>query len=52
MRRTRIASAWGRTDIVVNNAGYAKRTPVQDINDRGVRRHRGNQHAQRLPQLL
>ena len=29
--RDRIASAWGRTDIVVNNAGYAKRTPVQDI---------------------
>ena len=29
--RDRISSAWGRTDIVVNNAGYAKRTPVQDI---------------------
>ena len=29
--RDRIATAWGRTDIVVNNAGYAKRTPVQDI---------------------
>lgn len=29
--RDRIAAAWGRTDIVINNAGYAKRTPVQDI---------------------
>jgi 3-oxoacyl-[acyl-carrier protein] reductase len=29
--RDRISAAWGRTDIVVNNAGYAKRTPVQDI---------------------
>ncbi|SCK30068.1 3-oxoacyl-[acyl-carrier protein] reductase [Variovorax sp. HW608] len=29
--RDSISAAWGRTDIVVNNAGYAKRTPVQDI---------------------
>jgi 3-oxoacyl-[acyl-carrier protein] reductase len=29
--RDRISAAWGRVDIVVNNAGYAKRTPVQDI---------------------
>ena len=29
--RDRISAAWGHTDIVVNNAGYAKRTPVQDI---------------------
>lgn len=29
--RDRISEAWGQTDIVVNNAGYAKRTPVQDI---------------------
>lgn len=29
--RDRIAAAWGRVDIVVNNAGYAKRTPVQEI---------------------
>jgi 3-oxoacyl-[acyl-carrier protein] reductase len=29
--RDRIAQAWGRTDIVINNAGYAKRTPVQEI---------------------
>lgn len=29
--RDRITAAWGRTDIVVNNAGHAKRTPVQDI---------------------
>ena len=29
--RDRIAAAWGRTDIVINNAGYAKRTPVQEI---------------------
>lgn len=29
--RDRISAAWGQTDIVVNNAGYAKRTPVQDI---------------------
>lgn len=29
--RDSISAAWGRLDIVVNNAGYAKRTPVQDI---------------------
>ncbi|HEY2256112.1 MAG TPA: SDR family oxidoreductase, partial [Variovorax sp.] len=29
--RDRIATAWGSTDIVVNNAGYAKRTPVDEI---------------------
>jgi 3-oxoacyl-[acyl-carrier protein] reductase len=29
--RDRIAQAWGRTDIVINNAGHAKRTPVQEI---------------------
>lgn len=29
--RDRIASAWGRIDIVVNNAGLARRTPTQDI---------------------
>lgn len=29
--RDRISQAWGRTDIVINNAGYAKRTPVQEI---------------------
>ena len=37
-------------DIVVNNAGYAKRTPVQDITTE-VRRHRGKINMQRLPQL-
>lgn len=29
--RDRISAAWGRVDIVINNAGYAKRTPTQDI---------------------
>ncbi len=29
--RDRIAQIWGRTDIVINNAGYAKRTPTQEI---------------------
>jgi len=29
--RDSIAGAWGRVDIVVNNAGHAKRTPTQDI---------------------
>ncbi|MBS0407341.1 MAG: SDR family oxidoreductase [Proteobacteria bacterium] len=29
--RDAIATAWGRVDIVVNNAGHAKRTPTQDI---------------------
>lgn len=29
--RDTIAAAWGKTDIVINNAGYAKRTPVQEI---------------------
>lgn len=29
--RDRIAAAWGRVDIVINNAGHAKRTPVQEI---------------------
>lgn len=29
--RDQIAAAWGRIDIVINNAGYAKRTPVQEI---------------------
>ncbi|HSW19081.1 MAG TPA: SDR family NAD(P)-dependent oxidoreductase [Ramlibacter sp.] len=29
--RDRITAAWGRVDIVINNAGYAKRTPVQEI---------------------
>ena len=29
--RDRIAGAWGRVDVVVNNAGYAKRTPIQEI---------------------
>lgn len=29
--RDRIAAAWGQTDIVINNAGHAKRTPVQEI---------------------
>jgi 3-oxoacyl-[acyl-carrier protein] reductase len=29
--RDTIAAAWGRVDIVVNNAGLAKRTPTQDI---------------------
>ena len=29
--RDRITAAWGKTDIVINNAGYAKRTPVQEI---------------------
>ncbi len=29
--RDRIIAAWGRVDIVINNAGYAKRTPTQDI---------------------
>ena len=29
--RDRIVGQWGRIDIVVNNAGFAKRTPTQDI---------------------
>ncbi|WP_454740138.1 SDR family NAD(P)-dependent oxidoreductase [Cupriavidus necator] len=29
--RDRISQTWGKTDIVVNNAGYAKRTPTADI---------------------
>lgn len=29
--RDRLAGLWGKIDIVVNNAGYAKRTPTQDI---------------------
>lgn len=29
--RDRIAAEWGKVDIVVNNAGFAKRTPTQDI---------------------
>ncbi len=29
--RDRIAGLWGKVDIVVNNAGFAKRTPTQDI---------------------
>lgn len=29
--RDRIAGAWERVDIVVNNAGLARRTPTQDI---------------------
>lgn len=29
--RDDLVSAWGKVDIVVNNAGYAKRTPTQDI---------------------
>ncbi|QBM75067.1 SDR family oxidoreductase [Sphingomonas sp. AAP5] len=29
--RDRLAGLWGNIDIVVNNAGYAKRTPTQDI---------------------
>ncbi|MGO4169612.1 SDR family NAD(P)-dependent oxidoreductase [Novosphingobium sp. YAF33] len=29
--RDRIADAWARVDIVVNNAGLARRTPTQDI---------------------
>lgn len=29
--RDRIAAQWGSTHIVVNNAGYAKRTPVDEI---------------------
>ncbi len=29
--RDQLVAAWGRVDIVINNAGYAKRTPVQDI---------------------
>ncbi|WP_206243716.1 SDR family NAD(P)-dependent oxidoreductase [Novosphingobium terrae] len=29
--RDAVSQAWGRVDIVVNNAGYAKRTPTQDI---------------------
>jgi 3-oxoacyl-[acyl-carrier protein] reductase len=29
--RDSIVSQWARIDIVVNNAGYAKRTPTQDI---------------------
>lgn len=28
---TEMIERWGRVDIVVNNAGYAKRTPVQEI---------------------
>jgi 3-oxoacyl-[acyl-carrier protein] reductase len=29
--RDQISAAWERVDIVINNAGYAKRTPVQEI---------------------
>ncbi|WP_068084266.1 SDR family NAD(P)-dependent oxidoreductase [Novosphingobium rosa] len=29
--RDAIVAQWGRVDIVVNNAGHAKRTPTQDI---------------------
>lgn len=29
--RDRIAQDWGRVDIVINNAGFAKRTPVREI---------------------
>lgn len=29
--RDAMIAKWGRVDIVVNNAGYAKRTPTQDI---------------------
>lgn len=29
--RDQIAALWGKTDIVVNNAGFAKRTPTPDI---------------------
>lgn len=29
--RDRIIEAWGKTDIVINNAGYAKRTPTYEI---------------------
>jgi 3-oxoacyl-[acyl-carrier protein] reductase len=29
--RERLTQDWGRVDIVVNNAGYAKRTPLADI---------------------
>ena len=29
--RDRLTRAWGRVDIVVNNAGHAKRTPLADI---------------------
>lgn len=29
--RDRVTAAWGKIDIVVNNAGYAKRTPVAEI---------------------
>ncbi len=29
--RDQMAGLWGKVDIVVNNAGFAKRTPTQDI---------------------
>ncbi|CAN5346825.1 SDR family NAD(P)-dependent oxidoreductase [soil metagenome] len=29
--RDQLADRWGKIDIVVNNAGYAKRTPTQEI---------------------
>jgi len=29
--RDAVTAAWGRVDIVVNNAGFAKRTPTQNI---------------------
>ena len=29
--RDALVATWGKIDIVVNNAGYAKRTPTQDI---------------------
>ncbi|MGE4430339.1 MAG: SDR family NAD(P)-dependent oxidoreductase [Sphingobium sp.] len=29
--RDQLAGMWGKVDIVVNNAGFAKRTPTQDI---------------------
>jgi len=31
--RDRVVQAWQRVDVVVNNAGYGKRTPVQEISE-------------------
>jgi 3-oxoacyl-[acyl-carrier protein] reductase len=33
--RDRLARVWSRTDIVINNAGYGKRTPTADITQKG-----------------
>ena len=47
--RDRISASWGRTDIAINNAGYAKRAPVQDISVQEFDDIVAHQHAQRVP---